>query len=109
MSKVRAYDGHGLIKACEKSSAVREVRRGKGDHVVVYPANKDQPPMTIPDRTIGAGLWSKIAKWAATIGVLILIWFYLIPPEHREAIICLIQGRLFIDFNSMVYYCLPLH
>lgn len=74
MSKNDFSKGQNIIKHCEKSGC--EVRRGKGDHVVVYsPDGKER--MVIPDRPIGYGLECKITKWMRTVGILVFIGFVL--------------------------------
>lgn len=67
-SLCREYRGGRLIKACAKGGA--DVRRGKGDHVVVEYKGSHQ---VIPDRTLGKGLQCKILKWMISVGLAVLI------------------------------------
>jgi predicted RNA binding protein YcfA (HicA-like mRNA interferase family) len=67
------FDGRKLIREAEKRGA--EIRSGRGDHVIV----KGPRGMTvIPNRQMGKGLFRKIVKQLALIGLALLfayIWF----------------------------------
>jgi predicted RNA binding protein YcfA (HicA-like mRNA interferase family) len=65
---MRQYDGHYLIKECQKCGA--EVERGRGDHVKV----KGPTGQTvIPDRVMGKGLWCTVLKQLLKAGVKIAL------------------------------------
>lgn len=70
MGKNDYSNGKNVIRAAEKAGC--EVRRGKGDHVVVYSPKHDQM-MVVPDREMGYGLECKIVKWMKLVGIITLL------------------------------------
>lgn len=64
--------GDYLIKEATKMQKKHpdeiEVRRGKGDHVIVI-SHKLKEEKAIPDREIGRGLAASIVKWLVAAGV----------------------------------------
>ena len=70
MAKIN-YNGRDIIKQCECSPKIRNVEFGKGDHVKIYPSNSNYPMMVVPNRPLGKGLASKIAKWMVLIGIVL--------------------------------------
>lgn len=68
--KAKRFDGHDLIKQVGKVDGIN-VRRGKGDHVFVDDGQGHST--TIPDRTLGKGLWCMIVKQLKPMGIIMSV------------------------------------
>jgi predicted RNA binding protein YcfA (HicA-like mRNA interferase family) len=63
--------GQEVIKIAQKKGCT--VRRGKGDHVIIYSPD-GHSCMPVVDREMGKGLGAKIFKWCVSVGIVIFIF-----------------------------------
>jgi predicted RNA binding protein YcfA (HicA-like mRNA interferase family) len=68
--KAKRFDGHDLIKQVGKVDGIN-VRRGKGDHVFIDDGHGHST--TIPDRTLGKGIYHAIIKQLKPMGIIVSV------------------------------------
>lgn len=74
MSKKQPQSGKEFIQLAEKSDKVREIREGKGSHVVVE--FEDGSSVSIPvhsNKTLATGLRQKLLKVFKAAGVILFL------------------------------------
>lgn len=73
MSVIHAkkFDGRDLNKKVAKCPEIRESRHGKGDHEVHVAINGNIA--TIPNRTLGKGIYHTICKQLKQLGIVVAV------------------------------------
>ena len=76
--------GPELRRAAEKGiskGTVARIREGKGDHFIVYPADKRYDPIPVPNhREIATGTRIEIIKKFVEAGIILLLLFCFLAP-----------------------------
>lgn len=82
-----------ILSLVENSPLIREVRQGKGSHVIAFPQDKSISPMVIPVhcKDMGRGLSLKIIKWMMEVGIICIVFL-------------LVRSLIFYNYGIDIWY-----